>query len=148
MRVVCGRRYLPLVFCSIVQSAQVEATNEDTPRQVDDWAQGGETGGLGLGVNKKKNPSVLQSLEGEGFLAPFDVARESAVGKATAIGLGESIDYAAAEGPRTEAECDLGASLHNLVGGAHAEEAAALHTPAEELLRGGLEVRSDDPRHV
>lgn len=81
---MCGLCSYSVSRLLIVEGAQIEAVDQSTPRQVDDWAQHGEAGGLRLGVNKKKNPSILQPLEGEGLLAPLGVAGEGAIGKAAA----------------------------------------------------------------
>ena len=54
------------------------------------------------------------------------LTRKGAVGEPAAAVLVEYIDHAAAKIPWAEAHGDLRAELHHLMGGAHAEKAAAL----------------------
>ena len=109
----------------IVQGAEVESANQQASWHVHKWAQEGEEG-LGGGVDKQQRATIAQALKGEGFLAALEVSGEGAVGEPAAAVLVEYIDHAAAKIPWAEAHGDLRAELHHLMGGAHAEKAAAL----------------------
>ena len=109
----------------IVQGAKIESANQQAPWHVHKWAQEGEEG-LGGGVDKQQRATIAQALKGEGFLAALEVSGEGAVGEPAATIFVEDLYYAAAEIPRAEAHGDLRAELHHLMGGAHAEKAAAL----------------------
>lgn len=54
------------------------------------------------------------------------LTRKGAVGEPAAAVFVEDIDHATAKIPWAEAHGDLRAELHNVMGGAHAEKAAAL----------------------
>lgn len=82
---------------------------------------------LGGGVDEQQCAAIAQALKGEGFFAALEVPGEGAVGEPAAAVLVEYIDYAAAKIPWAEAHGDLRTELHHLMGGAHAEKAAALY---------------------
>lgn len=109
----------------IVQGAEVESANQQASWHVHKWAQEGEEG-LGGGVDKQQCAAIAQALKREGFFAALKVSGKGAVGEPAAAVLVEYIDHAAAKIPRAEAHGDLRAELHHLMGGAHAEKAAAL----------------------
>ena len=109
----------------IVQGAEVESANQQASWHVHKWAQEGEEG-LGGGVDKQKRATIAQALKGEGFLAALEVPREGAVGEPAAAVFVEDIDHAAAKIPRAEAHGDFRTELYHLMGGVHAEKAAAL----------------------
>ena len=109
----------------IVQGAKIESANQQAPWHVHEWAQEGEEG-LGSGVDKQQGATVAQALKGKGFYAALEVSGKGAVGEPAAAVFVEDIDHAAAKIPWAEAHGDLRAELHHLMGGAHAEKAAAL----------------------
>lgn len=82
---------------------------------------------LGGGVDKQQCAAIAQALKGEGFFAALEVPGEGAISEPAAAVLMEDIDYSATKIPWTQAEGDLRTELHHLMGGAHAEKAAALY---------------------
>ncbi|BFL73919.1 hypothetical protein M7M4_06710 [Corynebacterium pseudogenitalium] len=105
---------------------EVEPANQQAPRHVHKGAQEGEEW-LGGGVDKQQCAAIAQALKGEGFFAALEVPGEGAISEPAAAVLMEDIDYSATKIPWTQAEGDLRTELHHLMGGAHAEKAAALY---------------------
>lgn len=105
---------------------EVEPANQQAPRHVYHGAQEGEEW-LGGGVDKQQCAAIAQALKGEGFFAALEVPEEGAISEPAAAVLMEDIDYSATKIPWAEAHGDRRAELHHLMGGAHAEKAAALY---------------------